>query len=136
MTDASLSFLKRLLDTPGPSGFETAPVRVWREEAAGFADATAVDVNGNSTATLNPQGAPHVMLAGHVDEIGLMITHVDEQGFLYFKGIGGWDAQVLVAQRVRLLTRNGEVLGVIGKKPIHLLKPDEKEKATKITDLW
>ncbi|CAN5691399.1 M42 family metallopeptidase [soil metagenome] len=136
MTDASFAFLKQLLDTPGPSGFETAPARIWREEAAAFADATAVDVNGNSTATLNPEGSPHVMLVGHIDEIGLMITHVDEEGFLYFKGIGGWDAQVLVAQRVRILTRAGDVLGVIGKKPIHLLKPDEKEKATKLTDLW
>ena len=136
MNDRSLSFLKRLLDTPGPSGFESAPARVWREEAESIAGDVRGDVTGNSLATVNPGGSPRVMLAGHIDEIGLMVTHVDEEGFLYFDGIGGWDPQVLVGQRVRLLTRNGDVRGVIGKKPIHLIKQDEREKASKITDLW
>ncbi len=136
MDDSSLSFLKRLLDAPGPSGFETIPARIWREEAERVADRVEVDVSGNSLATLNAEGGPHVMLAGHIDEIGLMLTHVDEDGFLYFEGIGGWDPQVLVAQRVRILARGGEVLGVVGKKPIHLIKGDEKEKASKIEDLW
>ena len=132
----SFDFLKRLLDTPGPSGFEAAAARVWREEAERFADAVDVDVSGNSYATLGAGGAPRVMLAGHVDEIGLMTTHIDEDGFLYIDGIGGWDPQVLVGQRVRILTREGTVMGVIGKKPIHLIKPDEREKASKLTDLW
>lgn len=133
---SSPAFLTRLLDTPGPSGFEVAPARVWREEAARFASEVSVDVLGNSRATLNPGGSPRVMLAGHIDEIGLMVTHVDEDGFLYFDGIGGWDPQVLVAQRIRILTRKGEVRGVIGKKPIHLMKPDEREQASKINTLW
>jgi len=132
----SLDFLKRLLDTPGPSGFESAPARVWREEAESFAGDVRGDTTGNSLATVNPKGAPRVMLAGHIDEIGLMITHVDDDGFLYFDGIGGWDPQVLVGQRVRLLTKCGPVIGVIGKKPIHLIKQDERDKASKITDLW
>lgn len=132
----SLEFLKRLLDTPGPSGFETAAARVWREEAGRFADRVDVDVSGNSFATVGEGGSPRVMLAGHIDEIGLMLTHVDEDGFLYFDGIGGWDPQVLVGQRVRVLARSGELVGVIGKKPIHLLKGEEKEKASKLTDLW
>jgi putative aminopeptidase FrvX len=132
----SVSFLERLLDTPGPSGFEAAPARVWRAEAERFAARVDVDVSGNSFAVVNPGGAPRVMLAGHVDEIGLMLTHVDDDGFLYFDGIGGWDSQVLVGQRVRLQGRHGEVAGVIGKKPIHLMKPDEREKVSKITDLW
>ncbi|MGH7476425.1 MAG: M42 family metallopeptidase [Longimicrobiales bacterium] len=132
----SIDFLKRLLDVPGPSGFETAAARVWREEADHFADAVAVDVSGNSMATLDGQGAPRVMLAGHIDEIGVMITHIDDEGFLYFDGIGGWDPQVLVGQRVRLLGRDGPVIGVIGKKPVHLIKGEEKEKASKLTDLW
>jgi putative aminopeptidase FrvX len=136
MRDSSFEFLKRLLDAPGPSGFETIPARVWRAEAERVADRVEVDVPGNSLATLNAEGFPHVMLAGHVDEIGLMVTHVDDDGFLYFEGIGGWDAQVLVGQRVRLLARKGEVLGVVGKKPIHLMKGDEKEKGIKVTDLW
>ncbi len=136
MRDSSFEFLKRLLDAPGPSGFEVVPARIWRAEAETLADRVEVDVAGNSMATLNPEGSPHVMLAGHVDEIGLMVTHVDDEGFLYFDTIGGWDPQVLVAQRVRVLTRRGEVAGVIGKKPIHLIKGDEKDKAAKITDLW
>ena len=136
MEKHSLEFLKRLLDTPGPSGFESAPARVWREEAATFAEDVHGDTTGNSYAAVNPGGSPRVMLAGHIDEIGLMITHVDDEGFLYFDGIGGWDPQVLVGQRVRVLAKKELVRGVVGKKPIHLIKPEEREKASKITDLW
>ncbi len=136
MEDRSFEFLKRLLDTPGPSGFETPAARVWRAEAESFASGVDVDVAGNSYASLPGGAEPRIMLAGHVDEIGLMITHVDDDGFLYVDGIGGWDPQVLVAQRIRFLTRRGDVVGVVGKKPIHLIKPEEKEKAVKLTDLW
>jgi endoglucanase len=132
----SMTFLRRLLDAPGPSGFEIAAARVWREEAERVADRVDADVSGNSLATLNPGGSPRVMLAGHIDEIGLIVTHIDDDGFLYFDGIGGWDAQVLLGQRVRVLARGGEVTGVIGTKPIHLMKTEEREKAAKITDLW
>jgi len=132
----STDFLKRLLDTPGPSGFEAAAARVWREEAERFAERVEVDVSGNSYATVGAGGSPRVMLAGHVDEIGLMVTHIDDDGYLYFDGIGGWDPQVLVGQRVRLLTKSGDVLGVIGKKPIHLIKGEERDKASKLQDLW
>jgi len=136
MTDQrSLDFFKRLLDAPGPSGFERGPARLWRDEAAGFAKVEA-DVAGNCYATVNPGGSPRVMLTGHLDEIGLMVVHVDDDGFLSFAGIGGWDPQVLVGQRVRLEGRTGPVDGVIGKKAIHLIKSDEREKASKITDLW
>ncbi len=129
-------FLERLLDSPGPSGFETGPARVWREEARTFADEVWTDVTGNSVAAVNPGGGPRVMMAGHIDEIGLQITHVDENGFLFFDVIGGWDAQVLVGQRVRVMGRDGAVPGVIGKKPIHLLKKEEREKATEVKELW
>jgi endoglucanase len=132
----SYEFLKRLLDTPGPSGREARAAAVWREEAETFADRVDADVAGNSFAWLNEDGGPRIMLAGHIDEIGVMITHIDDDGFLYFEGVGGWDPQVLVAQRIRLLTKKGDVLGVVGKKPIHLIKGEEKEKASKITDLW
>jgi putative aminopeptidase FrvX len=134
--ERSLAFLRRLLDTPGPSGFEAAAARVWREEAAHFADRVEADVSGNSSAVLDAPDGLRVMLAGHIDEIGVMITHIDDDGFLYFNGIGGWDPQVLVGQRIRLLTRGGPLIGVVGKKPIHLIKPDEREKASKLTDLW
>lgn len=146
LSDSSIAFLKLLLDTPGPSGFEGAPARAWRAEAATFAAHVRADVVGNSLATVDGDGAagvspagatrPTILLAGHIDEIGLIITHIDDNGFVYVEGIGGWDPQVLVAQRIRFLGRDGDVLGVIGKKPIHLMKPDEREKASKFTDLW
>ena len=131
-----IEFLERLLDAPGPSGFETQPASIWREEAGTFADDVRADVTGNSVAFLNPGGNPRVMMAGHIDEIGLQVTHIDEDGFLFFGEIGGWDSQVLVAQRVTVLGRKGRVPGVIGKKPIHLLKKEEQDKATKVKDLW
>lgn len=129
-------FLRQLLDTPAPSGFESAAAQIWRDEARTFADSVLGDVSGNSIAIINPTGSPRVMLAGHIDEIGVMITHIDDEGFLYFEGIGGWDPQVLVGQRIRLLTRTGDVVGVVGKKPIHLMKGDEKDKVSKVDDLW
>ncbi|HXB26173.1 MAG TPA: M20/M25/M40 family metallo-hydrolase [Gemmatimonadaceae bacterium] len=131
----SIAFLKHLLDSPGPSGFEARPAQVWRERAKGFADVRG-DVVGNSIATVNAKGAPTIMLAGHVDEIGLIVTYIDDDGYLYFSNIGGWDAQVLVGQRVVFLGRAGDVAGVVGRKPIHLIKNEDRDKATKITDLW
>lgn len=136
MKSTSLQFLKSLLDTPGPSGFEVATARLWRTEAEKFAATVTGDVSGNSIATVNPDGAPRVMFAGHIDEIGLMIVHVDDDGFVYFATIGGWDSQVLVGQRVVIAGRAGAVPGVIGKKPIHLLKQDERDKVSKVSDLW
>ena len=130
-----LAFLKKLLDTPGPSGFESAPAKVWREEARKFATVKG-DVAGNSIAEVNPTGSPTIMLAGHIDEIGVIVTYIDDEGYAYIAGIGGWDIQVLVAQRIRFMGRNGDVFGVVGKKPIHLMKSDDREKASKITDLW
>lgn len=135
LNDHSSAFLRRLLDTPGPSGYERAPARVWRDHAAGFADVTA-DVIGNSYAAAGPADGPVVLLAGHIDEIGLVVTYIDDQGYLSVGPIGGWDPQVLVGQRVRFEGRGGPVLGVVGKKPIHLIKPEEREKASKLTDLW
>jgi endoglucanase len=136
MTPESLAFLKSLLDTPGPSSFEAAPARVWRKEAESVADEVRADVGGNSRATLNPGGRPRVMLAGHIDEIGVMVTHIDDDGYLSFDTIGGWDHQVFVGQRVRLLGRQGPVTGVVGKKAIHLMDKDDREKVSKVEDLW
>jgi Cellulase M and related proteins len=136
MTPESLAFLKSLLDTPGPSAFEAAPARVWRAEAQRFADDVRADVAGNSFATLNGQGRPRVMFAGHIDEIGIMVTHLDDDGYVSFDTIGGWDHQVFVGQRVRLLGRQGDVVGVVGKKAIHLMDKDDREKVSKVEDLW
>src|SRR4028118_495353 len=135
MRDASYEFFKTLLSTPGPSGYEAAAAGVWREEARGFAEVRG-DRMGNSLATLGAGGAPRVMLAGHIDEIGVIVTHIDDGGRLRFTGIGGWDPQVLVGQRVRLRTAGGEVIGVIGKKAIHLMEPEERKKASQIKGAW
>lgn len=136
LSDNSVALLKNLLDTPGPSGFEAAAARVWREAAAPFAEVSS-DVVGNSYAVVNPAGSPTIMLAGHIDEIGVIVTYIDDNGFVYIAGIGGWDPQVLVGQRIRFGTSSGDVVGVVGKKPIHLMKKSEdREKASKITDLW
>lgn len=139
MDDQRKQFLRRLLDTPGPSGFERAAAAIWREEAASFADDVTVDIVGNSYARVSGTGgddAPVVLVAGHIDEIGFIVTHVDEQGFLWFEALGGWDPQVVVGQRIRLLGHAGATVGVIGKKAIHLMKPEEREKPARLSDLW
>src|SRR3989449_3330039 len=136
MAPPRVGFLKQLLDTPAPSGFERVPARLRRDEVATFADDVRADVHGNSVAAVNPKGKPRLMFAGHIDEIGVQITHIDEEGFLYFSGIGGWDSQVLVGQRVLLLGRAGPVHGVVGKKAIHHLKKEDLDRVTKVIDLW
>jgi putative aminopeptidase FrvX len=136
VTPESFAFLKTLLDTPGPSSFEAAPARAWRAEAQRFADSVSADVAGNSFATLDSKASPRLMFAGHIDEIGIMVTHIDDEGYLSFDGIGGWDQQVFVGQRVVLLGRSGRVTGVVGKKAIHLMDKDERDKVSKVEDLW
>lgn len=140
MNDHDFAFLTRLLDAPGPSGFEDVPSRIWREEAATFADDVTHDVAGNSYARLRPSDgsadAPRVLLVGHIDEIGFQIIGIDTDGFLWFDPIGGWDHEVIVGQRVRIRGRDGDVLGVIGKKAAHLLTPEDREKPTKLRDMW
>src|SRR3712207_4292696 len=135
MREASYDFLRALLSTPGPSGNEGAAAEVWRKEAGKFAEVKG-DRMGNSFATIGAGGSPKVMLAGHIDEIGVMITHIEEDGLLRFTGVGGWDSQVLVGQRIRLLARDGELVGVIGKKAIHVMEPDERKKVSEIKSLW
>ena len=136
LAERQIKFIMRLLDTPGPSGFEAPAARIWREEASTFAAEVTTDVAGNSLATVNPGGHPTIMIDGHIDEIGLIIQYIDDEGFLYVSPIGGWDPQVLVGQRVRIIGRSGDVIGVVGRKPIHVIKGDDKEKAVKLTDLW
>ena len=127
--------LRSLLTATGPSGYETAPAAVFRDAAAAFAD-TSVDVMGTSLARVAGTGdGPTLAVVGHIDEIGLIITHIDDKGFLRFTGVGGWDPQNLVGQRVEVATRDGVVPGVIGKKPIHLLSPDDRKKVAEVKDL-
>src|SRR3979411_2442447 len=135
ISSESLGFLKKLLDTPGPSGFESAPAKVWREQAKQFAKVSG-DVAGTSLAEGNSNGKPTIMLAGHIDEIGVIVSYVDDQGYGYVQPIGGGGAQGLIAPAPRFIGRKREVLGVVEKKPIHLIKPDEREKAAKFTEIW
>jgi endoglucanase len=135
MRHESAEFFRRLLEAAGPSGDERAPAREWRAYAGGFADVRA-DALGSSFAAVNAGGSPHLAVFGHIDEIGLVVTHVDDEGFVWFDRVGGWDAQVLVGQRVRILGRGGPVRGVVGKKAIHLMEQEDREKASRIRDLW
>ncbi len=131
--------LSELLAARGPSGYETAPARVWREAAAEFAQ-VSTDIVGTPLALVEPahgyERTPRRLLVmGHIDEIGLIVTHIDDDGYLWFREVGGWDAQILVGQRVVLDTSKGPVIGVVGKKPIHLLRDEERKKVADIRDL-
>ena len=129
-------FLKDLLSATGPSGNETEVARVWREYCASFAADVGTDSVGSSRARIpGTRGGPSLAIVGHIDEIGLHVTHIDDEGYLRFGGVGGWDPAVLVGQRVRLRTRDGSVLGVIGRKPIHLLKDDDRKKVPELKAL-
>ncbi|WP_320668948.1 M20/M25/M40 family metallo-hydrolase [Patulibacter defluvii] len=128
--------LRELLTTPGPSGREAAAAAVWRRHAGAFAEVEH-DVVGSSVARVpaTTEGVPSLAVVGHIDEIGLIVTHVDDRGFLRVAQVGGWDPQQLVGQRVRLLAKGGEISGVVGKKPIHLMEPDDRTRATKLKEL-
>jgi putative aminopeptidase FrvX len=126
--------LEELLAAPAPSGYEGPASEVWRR-AASFAELTT-DALGSSVARIGEGGArPLLAVVGHIDEIGLVITHVDEKGFLYFAPIGGWDSQVLVGQRVEVQGRDGAVAGVIGRKPIHLLEEEQRKKVAELKEM-
>src|SRR5215207_5247234 len=126
--------LRELLSTAAPSGYEAPASAVWRE-AASFAD-LETDRLGSSIARVGgAEARPLVAVVGHIDEIGLAVTHVDEKGFAYLTPIGGWDPQILVGQRLEVQTRNGSVLGVIGRKAIHLLKDEQRKKAVELEGL-
>ncbi len=136
MNEKSFEFLKRLMATPSPSGHERAAQDVVREEIEGFCDKVERDTHGNQIGIINPEGRPRVMLSGHIDEIGLMIKYIDDEGYLYFAPVGGWDPQISQGQRVIVLTDNGPVKGVIGKKPIHLMTEEDRKKVVQIKDQW
>ena len=141
MSEASKApqVLLDLLAARGPSGYESAPADVWREAAGAFAE-VSTDIVGTPLALVAPKhgfesSARRLLVIGHIDEIGLIVTHIDDSGYLWFRAVGGWDAQILVGQRLVIDTREGPITGVVGKKPIHLLREEEAKKVADIREM-
>jgi len=129
-------FLKDLLQTPGMSGVEQCVQNVVRAFASEFAADVATDVHGNVLATVNPGGRPTILLDAHCDQIGLIVRHIDSHGFVRVNPVGGWDMQILLGQRMQIHTEDGPITGVIARKPIHLLDPEERKNVPKMKDVW
>lgn len=140
MEPASHEFLQALLETPSPSGFEQRIQQVVRERMKPLVDEIRTDTHGNVFATRyadgRPADAPRIMLAGHCDQIGLMVQYIDADGFLYVQPIGGWDMQILLGQHLTVWARQGPIPGVVARRAIHLLKPEERSKVPEFTDVW
>jgi endoglucanase len=136
MRTESLAFLERLLNTPSPTSHEARGQRVWLDYVSSFADQTFSDAYGNCVAVLNPGGSPRLMLAGHADEIALVVNYIDPEGYVYVRRMGGVDPAITRAQRVTIHTRQGPVRGVVGNVPPHLTKADKERKVPEIHDLF
>ena len=130
--------LAELLGARGPSGYESAPAEIWLAAASSFAQ-VSTDVVGSPLALVSPRAGEasprRLLIMGHIDEIGLIVTHIDDDGYLWFRAVGGWDTQILVGQRLVLDTLDGPVTGVVGKKPIHLLRDEDRKKVPEVRDL-
>ncbi|MDZ4782101.1 MAG: M42 family metallopeptidase [Planctomycetia bacterium] len=136
MESTAHDFLKNLLSVPSPSGYEQPAQNVVREYISRYADHVSTDLHGNVIAVKNAGAPLRVMFAGHCDQIGLLVSYVDDQGFLSVQTIGGWDPLVLIGQRVTVWTPTGPVHGVMARKPIHLLSDEERKQVPKMKDLW
>ena len=136
MRKESYEFLKKIVETPSPSGFEQPVQRIVRERMKPFADDIKTDVHGNVVVAVNPKGSPRVMLAGHCDQIGMMVKYIDDHGYVFFGQIGGVDPTVLPGSRVVIHTEHGPVDGVIGRRPLQALKPEERGAKIELRELW
>lgn len=136
MNDDQFAFLKRLVESTGPSGYEQQTQQLWRERVQASAASVTTDALGNVTAILNPSGTPRVMIEAHIDEIGFIIKYIDDDGYLYFSPIGGFDPSTLPGNRIRIMGKNGPVLGVLGRKPAHLLGKEDRERSPEIKNMW
>jgi endoglucanase len=136
MDSNALAFLRLILETPSASGFENVLQDVVEQYIGPSADRVSRDLHGNLLAVRNPDAPLRVMLAGHCDQIGLIVQYIDDDGFIYAQEIGGWDPQVLIGQRMTVWTAGGPVFGVIARKPIHLLTEEERKQVPKVKDLW
>lgn len=140
MRQESLDFLRSLVEAPSPSGYEQPAAAVYREYVTPLADEVRTDVMGSVQARLAGSAGgdepPTVLLAGHIDEIGFMVNYITPEGFIAFKAIGGWDAHNLPGRRVHVHTKDGALLGVLGRLPIHLIEDEEARKVAKIHSLF
>jgi putative aminopeptidase FrvX len=136
MQKASLEFFEQLIETPSPSGFEAHVQDLIAKRMRKYADKVTIDVHGNAVGVLNAKASCRVMIAGHCDEIGFIITHIDSKGFIYIAAVGGVDPGVALGQRVNIHSDKGRVYGVIGRGAIHLLTPEQRVKLPKMSDLW
>lgn len=129
-------FLTDLLKAKSPSGAEAQAQAVYDKYVRPHAAAYANDALGNRLASLNPKGTPTLMMAGHMDELGLIIIYVNKDGFLYFDTIGGHDLSIISGRRVIIQTANGPVKGVTGKRAIHLMDDEDRKKVPKKHEIW
>jgi endoglucanase len=136
MLESSLQFLKNLLHTPSPSGYERPIQDVVRAWARPVADEVRTDRHGNVIAVRNPEGHPRIMLAGHCDQIGLMVEYIDDNGFLFVQPIGGWDMQILLGQHLTVWTKHGPLAGALSRKAPHLLTTEERAKVPQFQEVW
>ena len=136
MRTESLKFLRRLLTTASPSGYEPANQKIFRDYLRPWTEELKTDAYGNSAAILNPAGSVTVLLDGHIDEIGLMIKHIDEKGFLYVQSIGGVDPALIRGKRVNIHTEKKTVRGVVAAPPIHLRDRSKDAKAPKMHEIF
>ena len=136
MEKAAKDFLIELVTTPGVSGYEQPVQNIVRKYAESFAEEVTTDLHGNVSLSVNSSADTRVMLAGHCDQIGLVVSQIDENGFIYTQTVGGWDPQQLIGQRMTVWTAQGPIQGVIARKAIHLLDPEERKKVVKTKDLW
>jgi putative aminopeptidase FrvX len=135
--DGQLQMLKDLTDAKGIPGNEREPREVMKKYIEPYADSIAYDGLGSLIAEKNGQAeGPKIMVAGHLDEVGFMVTRIDEKGFLRFQTAGGWWSQVMLAQRVTVVTRDGDVPGVIGSKPPHIVSAEARKKPFEIKDMF
>ena len=135
MKTESLEFLKSIIATASPGGFEQDVAKLYRDYVAPFADRVTTDVMGNVAAIVNPEASTRVMYAGHMDEVGFIVHYIDENGFLYFSSIGGTDSATEVGQRVWVHGQE-RVAGVIGRKAIQTFTPSDSSQTPNLKDLW
>jgi len=135
--DETLTMLKDLTDAKGIPGNEREVREVMKKYIEPFADELTTDGLGSLIAKkVGKAGGPKIMVAGHLDEVGFMITQIDDKGFLRFQTVGGWWGQVMLAQRVTVVTRKGDVTGIIGSKPPHVLSVEARKKPVEIKDMF